>query len=351
MEAPVWIPLCDSRALQALFDETKNNMKESDKEITRRLYGAFGSKLYNLIWQPLEKELTGVKRIFYSPSGALHKISFDAILVDASRRLFDQYEMKLVSSTREIKRLKTEKAEFPQGSAVLYGGIDYGKIRGGVWNYLPGSKIEMEQISTILKKHNIDYKTFIGTDAIEESFKNLSGQHTTQIVISTHGFFLDDIKQNNNEEIVRRLGGGSQKSLENPLLRSGLVLAGGNAGWVGQPKIEGIEDGILTAYEISKLNLLNTNLVVLSACQTGLGEVKNSEGVFGLQRAFKLAGVESLIMSLWQVNDKVTQIITSTFYEKWLDGKTKQEAFRIAQNTVRKEFPSPYYWAAFVIMD
>ena len=380
MEAPAWIPLCEEKDLQTYFDKAKGALNDNQK--TNRLYSIFGAELYNLIWQPLETELNDVKTVYYSPSGLLHKVSFDAIPVDGSSRLFDRYEMKLVSSTREIKRLKEEKAEIRSNSTVLYGGIIYDTdsvslkneaarypqsqqniaftVRGTAgamepWKKLEGSQREMEQIAELLNKHQIEHKTFTGISGNEESFKNLSGKHTNQIVISTHGFFLEDIQKDNNADLIRRLGGGIQMPFENPLLRSGLVMAGGNRVWTGQPPIEGIEDGILTADEISKLNLINTSLVVLSACQTGLGEVQNSEGVFGLQRAFKLAGVESLIMSLWEVDDKATQIMMSAFYENWLGGKTKQEAFRIARKAVREytgfDYSSPYYWAAFVMMD
>ena len=383
MEAPAWIPLCEAKELQACFDRTKgisDYRLDADRLKTNILYNIFGAELYSLVWQPLEKELAGVGRIYYASSGLLHKVAFDAIPVDDASRLFDRYEMKLVSSTREIKRLKEETAEVAHGSAVLYGGIDYegdadgliaaaqpypqsaatrsfnSETRGSAWTLLPGSKTEMEQIASYLQSHQVAHETFTGVFGNEESFKSLSGGNTNQIVISTHGFFLEDIQKDHTADLIRRLGGGgAQKPFENPLLRSGLVLAGGNRVWTGQPPVEGIEDGILTADEISQLNLINTRLVVLSACQTGLGEVQNSEGVFGLQRAFKLAGVESLIMSLWEVDDKATQIMMSAFYENWLGGKTKQEAFRIAQKAVREhaenDYSSPYYWAAFVMMD
>jgi CHAT domain-containing protein len=171
--------------------------------------------------------------------------------------------------------------------------------------------------------------------------------------LATHGFFLEDIEQKpEDRERVQRLGGGGQKAAENPLLRSGLILAGGNFAWSGAP-IDGVEDGILTADEIARLNLTGTALVVLSACQTGLGDVNNSEGVFGLQRAFKLAGVETLIMSLWEVNDRATAQLMSAFYDQWLSGKSKQEAFKAAQRQVRANarYADPYFWAAFVLMD
>ena len=136
-------------------------------------------------------------------------------------------------------------------------------------------------------------------------------------------------------------------------MRSGLVLAGGNHAWrKGRPARPDIEDGILTAYEISQLDLSHTELVVLSACETGLGDIQGNEGVYGLQRAFKIAGAKYLIMSLWQVPDYQTQQLMSSFYRFWLDEKmTIPNAFRAAQKSMRKKFKDPFFWAGFVLVE
>jgi CHAT domain-containing protein len=144
------------------------------------------------------------------------------------------------------------------------------------------------------------------------------------------------------------------------MLRSGLIMAGGNAAWQGNQTLEGREDGILTAYEISQMNLSNTELVVLSACETGLGEIQGNEGVYGLQRAFKIAGAKYLIMSLWQVPDKQTSLLMTTFYKKWLEaegpdkGGNKMnipDAFHAAQKQLRDNGLDPYNWAGFVLVE
>ena len=137
---------------------------------------------------------------------------------------------------------------------------------------------------------------------------------------------------------------------DNSLKRSGLIMAGAQRAWNGEPIPDSVEDGILLAEEIAAMDLSGTDLVVLSACQTGLGEI-TSEGVFGLQRAFKKAGVQTLIMSLWSVADKVAPLMMQTFYREWLSGKSKHEAFAIAQQTVRAKHPDPYYWASFIMLD
>ena len=133
-------------------------------------------------------------------------------------------------------------------------------------------------------------------------------------------------------------------------MRSGLIMSGANRVWMGTSPIEGIEDGILTAYEVSNMDLMNTELVVLSACETGLGDIEGGEGVYGLQRAFRVAGAKTLIMSLWKVPDEQTRELMEKFYTGWLSEMDKYEAFRNAQDEMRKKY-SPYYWAAFVMVD
>jgi CHAT domain-containing protein len=127
-------------------------------------------------------------------------------------------------------------------------------------------------------------------------------------------------------------------------MRSGLLLAG-----CENPKSEG-EDGVLTAEEAMNLHLENTELVVLSACETGLGDVQNGEGVFGLQRAFQQAGAKTILMSLWKVSDEATQLLMSEFYSAFLNGKPKREAFKTAQLKLREKYESPYFWGAFVMV-
>ncbi len=143
------------------------------------------------------------------------------------------------------------------------------------------------------------------------------------------------------------------KSSEQPLIRSGLILAGGNYAWKhGRPLQTGEEDGILTAYEISQMDLSTTELAVLSACETGLGELRGYEGVYGLQRAFKLAGSRYLLMSLWQVPDFQTQELMTAFYTKMIDDQMSiPDAFQAARQALRKKYPNPFYWAGFVLVE
>ena len=161
--------------------------------------------------------------------------------------------------------------------------------------------------------------------------------------IATHGFFYQ------NTIDTTQKGAFSFQNAKNPLVRSGLIMAGANKAWLGAPTQEGGEDGILTAYEIANLNLSNTKVVVLSACETGLGDVQGSEGVYGLQRAFKMAGVDYILMSLWKIPDKQTAELMEKFYTFWLKGNSIETAFNLAQQDMRTRY-LPYHWAGFVLM-
>jgi len=379
-KAPVWVPLCNESELKEILDKAEGRSSEQQARI---LYNANGLALFETVWKPLEKELKGVTTIYYSPSGLLHKIAFNALPIDDSfnKRLTDKYNLNLVSSTSEVVHLPRNKKETAQiTSAVLYGGLDYnadatamrtaaqsykteavasaaasappqGVTRGAAWGPLPATRVEVQNIQGFLIRKKIANTLYQDSMGNEESFRQLSGKKTGLIHLATHGFFLPDPERKNNDREQQQQRSSVVKPIDNPLLRSGILLAGGNHAWTNHP-VEGVETGILTAAKIAGMNLLGAKLVVLSACQTGLGDVKNGEGVFGLQRAFKLAGVETLIMSLWEVDDAATSLLMSTFYNEWLiSGKSRQEAFKEAQKKVRAKYPAPFYWAAFVMMD
>lgn len=349
------------------------------KDTRNRQYG--GHYLYNAIWAPIEEHLQGITTIYYSPDGILHSCAIQAINDSTQTCLSDRYTMNLVTTTGEIERLKKDKREIP-ASAVVYGGIKYdvaeedmiaaassydlmedsqetvelladGTRGGGMeWNFLDGSLIEAQYVKHILDSIGTSAQLFTGLKANEESFKNYNNKSPKLMHIATHGFYLSDSKQIAETGFMQRMSGS--EDLDNrpsAMQRSGLIFSGGNRAWLNDSIVSGIEDGVLIAEEIAQLNLSGTDIVVLSACQTGLGEVTSSEGVHGLQRAFKLAGVKTLIMSLWQVPDNETSLLMNLFYDKWLGGMDKKEAFRAAQNEIRKTKPNPYYWAGFVMLD
>lgn len=334
-----------------------------------------GEKIYKKIWEPLEMTLKGVKNVYYSPVGVLNTISFNAIAKD-TMYIGQKYNLFQLTSTSQIKQVKKSQKEMALSTAIVYGGILYDAnendlitesrsymvghqtvwnvkddesepTRSG-WGYLPGTKLEAEAIYSKLDSAGIHSTLISGVKANEESFKSKTSGYDL-IHIATHGFFLTDKKEVALNPFVQGLR--SVDAEPSAMIRSGLLLAGANRTWTGIHVIPNVEDGILTAEEISNVNLFGTKLVVLSACETGLGEIKSSEGVFGLQRAFKLAGVQSLIMSLWKVDDNATMELMNTFYNNWLSGMSKHDAFNNAVEKIRGHHKSPYYWAAFVMLD
>lgn len=378
---PVFVPLCEEKQLQQLFDSAGNTATSMVSNFYRGVELGntntstfLGSELYTLICKPLEPFLKGVKKISYSPAGKLYSIAFQALPVDSSTVLMDKYELTQYTSTRQVALRSSENQSKKPTGITLFGDASFTmdslqlakqktnnetiltniyapqkrNSDNNVWNLLPGTADEVKKIKQLFDQNKITTNSFVQTAASEENLKALDGKSPQILHIATHGFFLPEAdkkrKENNfNNENTYTLA-------DDPLLRSGLILAGGNYAWSGKTPIDGVEDGIATAYEISQLNLSNTELVVLSACETALGDIKGSEGVFGLQRAFKMAGVKKMIVSLWQVPDKETAELMTAFYTYWMKGKTINEAFAQAQSEMRKKY-SPFYWAAFVLIE
>lgn len=345
--------------------------KDSRQSAISRLYRAsiknktasndnfLGDSLYNLIWQPLMPYLEGVKKISYAPDGILHKVAFQALPVSQGSLLIDTFQLQQYSSVKQL--LDTEETKQQKWtSALLLGAPDFNNTtyKGkpitftgkGDWQALQGTAKEVAAIQNLLTSKGVTVKTLSGSTANEENFKKLRNGYPDILHLATHGFFLKDSMQ--NSVALAAMGGSNEggQIVVNPLLRSGLILAGANKAWSGEKLPSGAEDGILNAYEISQLNLTKTKLVVLSACETALGEVQTNEGVFGLQRAFKMAGAKNLIVSLWQVPDNETAELMNTFYGYLLKNYSVRDAFYQAQKEMRKKY-APFSWAAFVLIE
>ncbi|MBP6185627.1 MAG: CHAT domain-containing protein [Saprospiraceae bacterium] len=383
---PKFIPLFEVKSIDSLLtvksdrkaDYVNNLYTLSDRGLVQ--LGSEQKSLYALLWKPLESELVGVKTIYFSPSGLLHRINLDAIPISETEALADRYNLISLNSTRQL--VIPTQIKNVNNNAVLYGGIQFEQdstnqnieplltsrsrgelsflsidttLRGGSWNYLAGTEREVNAIEKIMQSAAIQSDVKKGYAATEESFKNIGANNNPSpriLHIATHGYFFPDPKSTTKSTGLN----GEQETIfkisDHPMLRSGLIMAGGNAAWQGEQTLEGREDGILTAYEISQMNLSNTELVVLSACETGLGDIQGNEGVYGLQRAFKIAGAKYLIMSLWQVPDKQTSLLMTTFYKKWLEEKmTIRDAFHAAQKELRDIGLDPYQWAGFVLVE
>jgi CHAT domain-containing protein len=326
----------------------------------------------DLIWCPLLPELKGIKNIYFSPTSALYNIGIEYLPG------MEDYNIYRLSSTRELVNRRDINEN---NRAVLYGGLDYDakldtfsqsrsrtrfsekfvdhsdvrsmKYRGGQEN-LTHTLDEVEQIEKELKK--TQWQCLLDTLSLgtEESFKSLSGKKINTLHIATHGFYYT-LEESDNIGYDFLLLNDQTSTEDRSLSRSGLLMSGANHILDGDSIPENVEDGILTAKEIADVDLRGLDLVVLSACQTGLGDISQGEGVFGLQRGFKKAGANSILMSLWEVNDEATQILMTQFYKNLVSGQSKRQSLRSAQKYLREynrgKFDKPEYWAAFILLD
>lgn len=361
-ECPEMIKLFTEDQLRAIIDGSgANNINDIND-----IYGTVkrqSEKLYTLIWKPLEAYLAGVKNVYISPSGLLNKISFPAIGDGKGVYLCDKYQIQIKGSTGSIA-VQNLFSTGNKPSALVLGGIQYSEASSGsdVWGYLKGTKDEGDVVNNILSEAEINVRYLSGNNATESFIKENAGKYNI-LHLATHGFFFDDpneVRFEKDKKVVEygevafrgvsgAYGVNSFVNNENPLMRSGLVLAGANDVWVKTEKGE-IDDGVLTAQEVTQIDMRKNDLVVLSACETGLGDIKGSEGVYGLQRSLKMAGVKFIIMSLWEIPDKETVEFMGTFYNNLLKVKEIKAAFYAAQKEMRAKY-DPYYWGAFVLLE
>lgn len=365
---PVYVAITIRRGYE-MPQITKLFFEDELKQVSDTLYYQCAD-MTDLVWKPLQAELQGVKNIYFSPSGALYNIGIEYL------PKMEDYNIYRISSTRELVTDRKNKAE---NHAVLYGGLDYyarldnnGKdrtdddiyiehanvrgmnLRGGK-EFLPQTKVEVEQIGEELNNAQWNYNLLVGENGTEESFNSLNGKKFKALHISTHGFYYTPEEADYTGYSFLHLDNHIASAEDKALTRSGLIMAGANHILEGDTLPDNVEDGILTAKEIANVDLRGLDLVVLSACQTGLGDISQGEGVFGLQRGFKKAGANSILMSLWEVDDKATQILMTQFYKHLLSGQSKRQALLSAQKHLRNieggKYNDPKYWAAFILLD
>lgn len=305
-------------------------------------FNTFFKRVYNQL------AARGIHKIYYAPDGIYHKINLGTLYNASTKKyLLEEFEIVQLTSTKEI--LKKNHASLKidwdpkKASYLLVGRPDYAigtqqiavassrSFSFGTINDLPGTEEEIETITEILRKDDISSIQLMHTNATENNVKNYLDNEV--IHIATHGFFIDE-------------NSDSQLSFD-PMLNSGLLLSG-----VGDARLkeETGEDGILTAYEIMNLGISKNKMVILSACETGLGEISSGEGIFGLQRAFFVAGTENIIMSLWKVDDNATRDLMVHFYKNLIKTGNKREAFFAAQKKIKKQYKDPHYWGAFIML-
>lgn len=324
---------------------------------------------YNHYWAKIQDAIPNVKKVFISPDGIYNILNINTLYnVSNQKYLLEELDIHLVTNTYEILIEKDQGSQ--KRDAIVFGNPNFDLLPEGRqlindneelpvddpknidrttkdyfgWlRALPGTKQEVLLTDSLLKANGWSSKLFQFNHATEENIKEV--YNPAVLHIASHGYF--------NEEYILP-DSLSLAFANNPLLRTGLMLSGANVTKYNRAKNitddNNMEDGFLTAYEVMNLNLNQTNLVILSACETGLGEIKNGEGVFGLQRAFSVAGAKNIIFALRKVNDQATKLLIVDFYKRWMTSGDLRQAFKEAQVELRKTFPSPYYWGAFVLV-
>ena len=331
-------------------------------------------KMYDTVWSQIEDVTKGINTIYFAPDGLLMTINIESLCDPATGlRFFEKKNVHRVSSTKQIC-LKAK--EHNLDNAVLYGGFNYGlsvdkmierneaysgyssafrgyRGDGGTqpWAPLSGSVQEVNNIKNILQKKGIAVSTRTGDTATEEDFKSLRKANPEIIHIATHGFYKDncDASEMKYYKDIMATDMGREYS---PMRRSGLIFSGANNAWMGKRLPAQVEDGILLSEEIAAMDLSGTGLVVLSACETGLGQA-SSEGMSGLQKAFKRAGVDTLVISLGKVHDWATQQFMTTFYQYLAEGFDVYQSFQLARASMidSESYSDASYWAPFILIE
>lgn len=321
-------------------------------------------KIGNLIWGNLLDELKGINNIYFASTTVLNLFGgFEYFSVGGMSHFSDIYNVYRLSSTREIVLQDSHKANIQ--NVLLYGGLDYeesvasSNLRSG-FDYLEGSLQEVNEISGLIKKKQINYTLLTGTKGTEGSFREKSKQNFDIIHFATHNVYLDDdelISQKiaNNYGFVNVQTDKDILYDENrDLTHSFLLFSGANRN-IKREQITPENDGFLTSLDISEMDLNGVDMVVLSACETGRGDPGVDDMLLGLARGFKKAGVNTILMSWHQVDDEATRILMVEFYRNLLDGKAKQESLKAAQKYLREyengKYDDPRYWASFIMLD
>ncbi len=369
-DTPRAVTLCKWKDLSDALDGLKTKNSAS---LAKRLYRSQSSvNLYSMLWQPLESVLESSKTVYFNAPGILHSIAFNAIEMPDGNYLIDKYDLRQLTTTAQITFPSDERA--PQ-SAGLLGDVIFdpsqAKIAGiipettgeraieddysleefdnrGVarqyFRYLPFTGKELKEISSTFGQQKV--KMIIRENATEGELRNLCATSPEVLHLATHGFFISSEQDALHVPFMKRYSSQVGSAMQ----RSGVALANAEATWKGSEELPENNDGILTANEVSNLNLKNTRLVTLSACETALGAY-NFEGIHGLTRGFKQAGAKSLLVSLWSVNDQSTATFMTEFYRHWIENGDRHAAYRSAVAAVRKQYPSPFYWAPFILLD
>ncbi len=303
---------------------------------------------YGVFWQPLIDEIGQVSTVYLSADGIYNQINLEAIPTPDGRYVIDNSNIVLVSNTKDIYLRSAKKREsVKDNTAYMFGNPTFymtASADGRNIPALPGTEKEINQLHYVLKEKGWLTSEFVERSAAEEKVKELNSPKIFHI--ATHGLY----RPSKEVTLEKELEGNEAMLAQNPLMRTGLLLRGAGDLLDKTDFNYNMESGILTAYEAMSLNLDKTDLVVLSACETGLGDLEAGEGVYGLQRAFLVAGAKVLIMSMFKVDDDATQKLMLKFYQKWLNTNNLRQSFIDAKKELRTEYPEPIYWGAFMMI-
>jgi CHAT domain-containing protein/Tfp pilus assembly protein PilF len=356
-----WKELGPAQGIDAAVAAFREGLKDPHRRNVKQLARALDARLM----QPLRGLLGDAKQLLISPDGELNLIPFEALVDEHDHYLVQRYSISYLTTGRDLLRMQVARAS--QGKPVIVANPSFGEPQAVEIASIRPPKVHPEShilqrrsITTAPDLSSVYFAPLAGTAQEAQTIKSLfpdanvlTGTNASKMAlkqvnapgilhIATHGFFLTGVSDKSSAGGTRAIN--AKVKIENPLLRSGLALAGANL------SKDNTDNGILTALEASSLNLWGTKLVTLSACDTGVGEVKNGEGVYGLRRAFILAGTETLVMSLWPVSDYVTREMMTTYYTGLKNGLGRGEALRQAELSMlkRKGREHPFYWASFI---
>jgi CHAT domain-containing protein len=307
---------------------------------------------YKIFWEPIQKEVGTYSTIYISPDGVYNQINLEAIPTPDGKYVIDNSNIVLVSNTKDLyirkQKAKASGVSAANNTATMFGNPTFYVTASAATDrtvtQLPGTDKEVRGLDELFKRQNWQTAEYLENDASEEQVKAVNSPRVLHL--ATHGFYTPDIDASEMELLTQ-----SEAQLsENPLLKTGLLLKGAGDVFSKTKYNYNLESGILTAAEAMNLSLDKTDLVVLSACETGLGDIRYGEGVYGLQRAFLVAGAKVLIMSMFKVDDQATQKLVDTFYNKWMTTKNLRQSFIDAKKEIRAEYPEPIYWGAFMMI-
>ena len=343
--------------LHNVSDWFNKNKLLSEKQKAEEIYQNDVLHLYEQLWQPLEPLMQDMDCIYFSPSAFLNMLSLGAVRRPDGSYMLDRYNLQQLTSTAMLANRRHTHGSNKKDIA-LYGAVCYSDEQnlntpqpaqrgavGEAFGFLPFTRDEVDSIAALLRQTNANCRVITGSEASESSVRSMSGSSPYVLHLATHGFFVSNDADVESNTFLAQFPATRYQSMT----RAGMALAGANTTWAeGNADTE--NDGILTAEEVASLNFDGTRLAVLSACETGLG-MYSDEGVYGMYRGFKQAGVESILASLWTVNDSSTSRLMRAFYSNWIQGATMRQSYIAAMQEIRRQFPSPYYWAPFVLID